>query len=169
VKYTLPTDRFEKTERPTPINVLGGSAADGKSLIWPMKVMKGVQPYDPVNKILIKPHTAGNDDTGYWKNLDWDKAIPVGMQDAGLPYSGRYDFIQTEMSWPVTHMVAPKDKALDCADCHVKAGRLSGIEGVYLPGRDALDWVDLMGWSLAALVLLGCTGHGAIRWISRRK
>jgi hypothetical protein len=26
---------------------------------------------------LITPHTAGNDDTGYWKNLEWNKAIAV--------------------------------------------------------------------------------------------
>jgi octaheme c-type cytochrome (tetrathionate reductase family) len=167
VKYTLLTDKIEKSSQPTRINTLGGSAADGKSMIWPMKVFRGSQPYDAVNKTLITPHTAGNDDTGFWKNLDWDKAIPVGMSDSGAPYSGKFDFIKTEMSWPITHMVAPKEKALGCADCHAANGRLAGIEGVYLPGRDANAWVDRAGWALALLVLAATAAHGAKRFISR--
>lgn len=167
VKYTLLTDKIEKSNRPTRINALGGSPTDGKSMIWPLKVFRGSQPYDPVNKTLITPHTAGNDDTGFWKNLDWDKAIPVGMSDSGAPYSGKFDFIRTEMSWPITHMVAPKDKALGCADCHAANGRLAGVEGVYLPGRDANPWVDRAGWALALLVLAATAAHGAKRFVSR--
>lgn len=167
VKYTLLTDKIEKSAQPTRINALGGSPTDGKSMIWPLKVFRGSQPYDPVNKTLITPHTAGNDDTGFWKNLDWDKAIPVGMNDSGAPYSGKFDFIRTEMSWPITHMVAPREKALGCADCHTANGRLAGIEGVYLPGRDANAWVDRAGWALALLVLAGTAAHGARRFVSR--
>jgi octaheme c-type cytochrome (tetrathionate reductase family) len=167
VKYTLLTDKIEKSGRPTRINALGGSPADGKSMIWPMKVFRGSQPYDPVNKTLITPHTAGDDATGFWKNLDWDKAIPVGMTDSGAPYSGTFEFIRTEMSWPITHMVAPKEKALGCTDCHAANGRLTGIEGVYLPGRDANAWVDRAGWALALLVLAASALHGAMRFVSR--
>ncbi len=134
-----------------------------------MKVFRGSQPYDTVNKTLITPHTAGNDDTGFWKNLAWDKAIEVGMKDSGAPYSGKFDFIKTEMSWPITHMVAPKDKALDCADCHSKNGRLAGIPGVYLPGRDANSLVDTAGWGLALLTFIGVCGHGAVRLLVRGK
>ena len=54
-------DKIEKGEKPTQINRIGGSPTDGKSLIWPMKIMTGKQPYDPVNKTLVTPHTAGND------------------------------------------------------------------------------------------------------------
>ena len=169
VKYTLLTDKFEKSETRTPINTLGGSPADGKSMIWPMKVFRGTQPYDAVNKTFITPHTAGNDDTGYWKNLDWDKAIPVGMNDSGAPYSGKYDFVKTEMSWPITHMVAPKEKALGCTDCHAKQGRLAGVTGIYLPGRDANKFVDMAGWGLALFTLLGVSGHGAMRFAARGK
>jgi hypothetical protein len=136
-------------------------------MIWPMKVFRGSQPYDPVNKTLITPHTAGDDATGFWKNLDWDKAIPVGMTDSGAPYSGKFEFIRTEMSWPITHMVAPKEKALGCTDCHAANGRLAGIEGVYLPGRDANAWVDRAGWALALLVLAASALHGAMRFVSR--
>jgi hypothetical protein len=169
VTYTLLTDKIEKTDRPTPINRLGGSPTDGKSLIWPMKVFRGKQPYDPVHKTLVTPHTSGNDDTGYWKNLVWDKAIQTGMKTSGAPFSGEVDFISTEMSWPITHMVAPKEKAVGCAECHTRQGRLAGVEGVYLPGRDANRLVDGAGWSLALLSLLGVLSHAGLRVANRRE
>lgn len=169
VNYTLATDKVDKTDGVTRINWLGGSPDDGKSMIWPVKVFRGSQPYDPVNKTLVKPHTAGNDDTGYWKNLVWDKAIEVGMKDAGLPFSGKVDFVKTEMFWPITHMVAPKEKALACTECHSKSGRLAGITGIYIPGRDANSLVDTFGWGIALFSLVGSVGHGLMRIASRRK
>jgi hypothetical protein len=170
VTYTLLGDKVEKGDKPTQINRIGGSPTDGKSLIWPMKIMRGKQPYDPVNKTLVTPHTAGNDDTGFWKNLNWEKAIETGMKSSGAPFSGKVDFIETEMYWPTTHMVAAKEKALGCADCHVKGGRLEGIEGVYLPGRgDINPLITKGGWSLALLTLLGVLGHGMIRIVSAKK
>ena len=73
------------------------------------------------------------------------------------------------MSWPITHMVAPKEKALACVECHAKEGRLAGIEGVYMPGRDANRLVDLAGWGIALLTLIGVLGHGVRRILSRRR
>ena len=89
VTYTLLGDKVDKSDGITLINTLGGSASDGRSLIWPMKVMRGTQPYDPVNKTLVMPHTAGNDDTAYWKNFNWEKAIATGMKDATHPSRAR--------------------------------------------------------------------------------
>jgi octaheme c-type cytochrome (tetrathionate reductase family) len=169
VNYTLITDKIDASSEVIRINTLGGSASDGKSLIWPIKKFGGKQPFDVVNKTLITPHTAGNDDTGYWKNLEWNKAIQVGMKTSGTPYSGKYDFIKTEMSWPITHMVAPKEKALGCVECHSKDGRLTGITGVYLPGRDGNRLFDTAAWSIALLTLLGVLGHGALRFATHRK
>jgi octaheme c-type cytochrome (tetrathionate reductase family) len=169
VSYTLLGDKIEKGAEPIRINRINGSPDDGKSLIWPMKIMRGKQPWDPVNKTLVTPHTAGNDATGYWKNLDWEKAIATGMQSSGAPFSGKVDFVSTEMYWPITHMVAPKDKALGCVECHAKEGRLAGIEGVYLPGRDANPLLDRIGWTLALLMLAGVLGHGLIRIVAARK
>ena len=169
VEYTLLTDKIEKTEQRTRINKLGGSPADGKSMIWPFKVFRGSQPYDPVNKTLITPHTTGNDDTGFWKNLVWEKAIPVGMKDSGAPYSGKFEFIKTEMSWPITHMVAAKEKALGCAECHSKDGRLAGIPGIYVPVRDNNKVVDTVGWGIVWLTILSVFGHGVLRVVTRHK
>jgi octaheme c-type cytochrome (tetrathionate reductase family) len=169
VNYTLLTDKIDATSPVTRINTLGGSPTDGKSMIWPIKRFGGKQPYDTVNKTLITPHTAGNDDTGYWKNLEWNKAIDVGMKSSGTPYSGQFSFIKTQMDWPITHMVAPKDKALGCIDCHAKGGRLDALAGIYLPGSSANTLVDQLGWGLALLTLLGMIGHGVVRLISRGK
>ena len=41
----------------------------------------------------------------------------------GLAYSGQYGFAQTDMYWPLSHMVVPSQKALGCTDCHGPRGR----------------------------------------------
>ena len=169
VTYTLLGDKVDKTAGVTRINTLGGAPDDGRSLIWPMKVMRGQQPYDPVNHTLVKPHTAGDDSTGYWKNFGWEKAIAAGMADTGLPFSGQVDFIKTEMSWPITHMVAAKDKALGCVDCHAADSRLAGLPGIYMPNHSGNRLLDTVGWGLALLTLIGVLVHGAGRIFAARK
>ncbi|MDP2961562.1 MAG: tetrathionate reductase family octaheme c-type cytochrome [Sulfurimicrobium sp.] len=171
VKYTLLGDKVSKSDIATPINRIDGSPADGKSMIWPMKVMRGTQPFDPVNHTLVMPHTAGNDDIGYWKNYEWEKAIADGMKNMGAPFSGKVDFIKTEMYWPITHMVAPKEDALDCVSCHSNDSRLKNVQGIYMPGRsDNNKMLDMAGWTLALLTLLGVIIHGAGRiYMSNRK
>ena len=169
MKYTLLDDKLDVQAEFTPINQFEGSPDDGKSRIWPVKVFRGTQPYDPVNKTLVIPHTAGKDATAYWANFDWQKAIESGMAFAGRPFSGEVDFIRTQMTWPITHMVAPAENALACADCHTKDGRLQGIEGVYMPGRDSNRLLDMFGWTLALLALIGVLIHGAIRIVTRNK
>ena len=170
VTYTLLGDKVTKSDIATPINRIGGSPTDGKSMIWPMKVMRGKQPFDPVNQTLVMPHTAGDDKIGYWKNFDWEKSIASGMQNMDAPFSGKVDFIKTEMFWPITHMVAPKEKALDCAACHSENGRLKEIRGIYMPGRgDNSKLLDKAGWVLALLTLIGVLIHGAGRIYAHRK
>ncbi len=151
------------------INVPGGAAGDADSRIWPFKVHRGKQAYDKVNQVLTVTHTGGEDDTALWHNYDWQKAITAGMQKAGLPYSGQYGFASTEMYWPITHMVAPKEDALKCDQCHSRHGRLAGITGIYMPGRDHLPLLDTAGWAIAALALLGVLGHGGLRIYTSRK
>jgi hypothetical protein len=73
------------------------------------------------------------------------------------------------MSWPITHMVAPKEKALGCVECHSKDGRLAGIKGIYIPVRDNNTLVDTAGWIIVFLTIFGVFGHGAIRVVSSRK
>lgn len=171
VKYTLPDDKFEKADQPIYINKFEGSPTDGKSMIWPVKIFKGKQPYDTESKTLTINHLSGNDDSAYWTNLDWDKALTAGAASIGRTFSGKFDFIETRSMWPITHMVAPKEKAVPCAECHTRAddGRLAAITGIYMPGRDRNTLVDLLG----GLVIVGAIGggliHGLVRIITRRK
>jgi len=172
VKYTLLGDPVN-TQGVTKINEYGGNASDGQSRIWPLKVFRGKQPYDLETKSLLVPHTAvgygEKDDTGYWANYKWDGALKAGAEAAGQKFSGKFDFVSTEMSWPITHMVAPKSDALTCTQCHSKSGRLQGIKGVYIPRRDANGMLDLIGWLLAAATLAGVLLHGGLRTYLSRK
>jgi hypothetical protein len=68
-------------------------------------------------------------------------------------------------------MVAHKEEALGCDECHSKHGRLENLNGFYMPGRDKSELLDLIGW-LAVLGTLGIfTLHGLGRLIfgKRRK
>jgi octaheme c-type cytochrome (tetrathionate reductase family) len=168
VNYTLLNDKIDNS-RVVPVNWFEGGPDDGKSLIWPVKVMRGKQPYDPVNKTLVKPHTAGDDSTAYWKNFGWEAAVASGMQDTGQSFSGKVDFVETEMSWPITHMVAPKDKSLGCVDCHAANSRLAKLPGIYMPHHHANSLLDMAGWALAGLSLLGVIVHATGRVVTSRK
>ena len=171
VKYTLMGDKIEKGDKPVRINSYEGSPDDGKSMIWPIKLFRGKQAYDPVNKSLVVTHLAGNDDTAFWKNLKWEPAVAAGMAAAHAKFSGKVDFIETESMWPITHMVAPKDKAVGCVECHSSGGRLEKIDGIYLPGRgrDHLSALDLGGWASAGLALLLVIGHGLGRFLAHKR
>jgi hypothetical protein len=120
----------------TLINPPAGSIGDPDALIWPFKVHLGIQPYDAVYGYLLQPQTVGE----YWVNFDWDAAFVAGAEATGLPYSGEYGFVQTQMWFPLTHMVAPSDQALQCAECHSANSRLNW-EALGYPG-DPIDWGD---------------------------
>ncbi len=169
VNYTLRETKLDPTHV-VKINSFEGSPTDGKSLIWPVKVFRGQQPYDSVSNTLLVPHTFGADGDSYWSNFNWDKSLAAGMKAANAPYSGQYGFVKTEMSWPITHMVAPKADALTCAQCHSKDGRLKNVQGIYMPGRgDQNKWLDYAGWTFALLTLIGVIVHGAGRIYTHRK
>jgi octaheme c-type cytochrome (tetrathionate reductase family) len=172
VKFTLLGDPVA-TEGVTKINEYGGSAGDGQSRIWPVKVFRGKQPYDLETKSLLVPHTATGygekDDTAFWQNFKWEEALRTGAEAAGRAFGGKFGFVSTEMTWPITHMVAPKEDALTCTQCHSKSGRLHAIDGVYLPRRDANGWLDIIGWLAVLGTLVGVTIHGGIRIYLARK
>jgi octaheme c-type cytochrome (tetrathionate reductase family) len=120
----------------TPLNPPLGSIEDPDARIWPFKIHTAVQPYDIDHGYLLQPVTAGQG--GYWTDFDWDHALRLGSEATGMPYSGRYGFANTEMYWPQTHMVAPKERALQCQACHCEGGCLDW-EGLGYPG-DPLRW-----------------------------
>jgi octaheme c-type cytochrome (tetrathionate reductase family) len=130
VTYTLPRDKLDPTKGPVYINRFEGTPNDGKSKIWPVKIFRAKQAWDPVNRTLAVTHLSGEDSTAYWKNLDWPKAVATGMAAENMPFSGQVGFIETFSMWPITHMVAPKSKALACEACHSENGRMKNVPGV---------------------------------------
>ena len=121
VRYTLLGEKIDP-DGVVELNKIVGGPDDPDARIWPFKIMRGIQPYDSGNDILVVEHLFGKDDDAYWKSFDWGKAIAAGMAEAkrigqtDVTYSGEYAFTETEMAWPLAHMVAPADEALGCGD-----------------------------------------------------
>lgn len=111
-----------RSDGPTDLNAPRGDRQDPTAKIWPFKVHDAKQPYDAVSQRLLPPVTSGAG--GYWHEFDWAKALAMGAENVGLSFSGEYDFADTRMYWPLSHMVQPAEKALQCRDCHDVAGRL---------------------------------------------
>ncbi len=121
VNRYLMGDRIDPAQV-TALNPPRGDITEPAARIWPFKIHRAVQPYDAVNRYLFPPVTGGTG--GYWTTFDWDTSFRLGEKASGLPYSGKYGFARTEMYWPLSHMVAPKEKALGCTECHGSTGRL---------------------------------------------
>jgi octaheme c-type cytochrome (tetrathionate reductase family) len=163
MRYTTIDTRFDPASGPIAVNSFKGSHDDGISRIWPFKQMHTVQPYDKGNNTLVYMHLWGDDDDSYWGNYDFGRAIKVGMEKNHIPYSGEYDFVETYSFWPITHMVAPHENALGCTECHSRDGRLAGLKGYYMPGRDHFTWLDILGYVALGGALLGVLLHGLLR------
>ena len=168
VRFTLFGDKVDGSEI-VKINDFQGGPDDPNSRIWPVKTFRGKQPYDVGNQTLAVFHTAGKDDAAFWGNYDWEKAMEWGMKETGVEYSGEMAFVETEMRWPITHMVAPKEDALQCKQCHTKNGRMKNISGVYMPGLDNTPIIDWLGYTAALLALIGVLIHGGIRYYMSKR
>ncbi|MBN1406284.1 MAG: tetrathionate reductase family octaheme c-type cytochrome [Calditrichaceae bacterium] len=119
--YNENSERYIKGQKLDPDKVLAlnkplGNLKDNNSKLYPFKVMRGRQIYDTEYHYLVIPQLW----EGYWMHFDWNKASEDGMKAAGLEYSGKYGWIETEMYWKLNHMVSPKEDALKCTDCHGK-------------------------------------------------
>lgn len=159
-------------ETPVAINRLHGRYEDPDAKIVPVKVHRARQPFDEENRILVQPKLAGthDGDGALWRDFDWPAAAAAGMTLVDLPFSGRLGFVETEMAWPVNHMVAPKEQAVACGECHTRDGsRLAGLTGFYLPGRDRNPWVDGAGRLAIGFSVAGVFLHGAARIAFRRR
>lgn len=124
----------------TELNYPLGDRKDLSAKIYPFKEHTAKQIYDTKNLYLITPKVFGKkgDTEAYWQGFDWNAAATAGMKASGLDYSGEYGFAPTTMYWRINHMVAPKNKALRCTDCHGSNNRLNWTELGYSsdPMRD---------------------------------
>jgi hypothetical protein len=125
----------------------------------------GRQPYDKIHKTLLGPLLSGQQ--GYWSTLDWPSALSKGQAALNAPFSGEFDFVESSYAFPTTHMVAPKQHVVGCAECHVREnGRLANVAGVYMPGRDRIALLDTLGWVAVLASILGVVLHGLGRIFS---
>jgi octaheme c-type cytochrome (tetrathionate reductase family) len=118
-------------------NALGGSEADPDARIFPFKRFTGKQPYDAGTGKLAIPHLfpKGPTDTdAYWKGYDWENALSAGQSYVGRTWVGPVGYVSTEMFWVQNHMVAPKEDALHCSDCHAPNSRLNFAKLGYSEG-----------------------------------
>lgn len=162
--HMLVTDSI--TEFPVQINTLFGDYEDSKAQIWPVKIHRGKQPFDPnFNRILkAKLWDAEPGKGALWVDFNWEAAINEGMKLEGLAWSGEWEFVETEMYLPISHMVAPKDDVLSCNDCHSRNdSRLENLTDFYMPGRDRSATIDLIGILLILGTLGGVVVHGGYR------
>ncbi len=167
MRYTLRDDIIDPG-KVVELNRFEGAPGDERARIWPFKRMKGKQPYDKEHLTLLYNQVFGpKTDTAFWTNFDWSKSLRKAQEDADRPFSGNFGFVNTYMYWPITHMVAPKGEALTCESCHAKGGRLAGLAGFYMPGRDRSGLLDGIGLFFAALTLLGVLAHAALRIAGR--
>ncbi len=154
------------------VNSIGGDVKNPASRIWPFKRMIGKQAYDTELNELVYTNVYGpKSKTAYWKNFDWQKSITYAMEYMNEPYSGKFDFVDTEMFWPITHMVAPSEDAVECQSCHQKESRLADVPNIYLPGGQK-EWGFNIGLIMLIATALGVFGHALIRifsHISRRR
>ncbi len=170
--HHLVTEKIDLNALPLNINTLNGEYRDRNSKIYPTKVHRGKQPYDPVNLTIIQPKLwdAEANKGALWVDLDWEAALRTGMEYLELPYSGKHDFIPTEMFLPVNHMVSPASESLQCNDCHTRNdGRVANLKDFYMPGRDYNAGIDTFGKLLILFSFLGILAHGSVRIIARRK
>ncbi len=167
IKNVLLTDKIDPG-KVVQLNYPEGNYDDPKARIYPFKVHRGRQPYDKVRKTMVVPKLFGPKGSGsYWSQYDWKTSISKGMEYVGLPFSGEYDFLETEYLFQTTHMVAPDEKALSCTECHSKNGRMADLAGFYMPGRDADRTLNVIGWGGVIAALIVVLGHGAGRFLSR--
>ena len=94
--------------------------------------------------------------------------MPLRMKKNGIPYSGEWGFVETYSYWPINHMVAPKKDAMECGECHANDGRLSHLDGFYMPGTGSNKWLDIIGLLAIFGALTGVAGHAGLRGLASR-
>ncbi|MBS4057320.1 MAG: tetrathionate reductase family octaheme c-type cytochrome [Bacteroidales bacterium] len=153
-------------EIPVKINKLFGDYKDPNAKIWPVKVHRGKQAFDPVTKqvLSVKLYGKGKGEGAFWEDLDWEEGIRKGMEYKERPWSGQYDFVETEVYWPLNHMVSMKEETLSCKECHTRnEGRLASLNDFYLPGRDYNALIDYTGIGIIIISLIGVLIHTLLR------
>ncbi|TCI04691.1 tetrathionate reductase family octaheme c-type cytochrome [Corallincola luteus] len=163
-------DVIDPMAAPIDINPPTGDYRDQDARIWPFKIHRGKQPYDTEFNRILPIKLYGKKGSGaFWTEFDWQRALQVGADNNHVEFSGSYGFIETNGYWPIKHMVAPGEQAVDCIECHQQQGRLAGLNDFYLLGRDSHSLVDAFGALAIFGGLFGVAGHSGYRYLSARR
>ncbi len=113
-------DKIKDPSKPVIMMSPYGSINEKSAKIYPFKYFTGKQPMDATYKYL----SIFQQYKGLWDTLNWQKSLEDGAKGSGLPYSGKYEFASTISYIGQDHMIAPKEDALTCGDCHMGATRI---------------------------------------------
>jgi octaheme c-type cytochrome (tetrathionate reductase family) len=117
-------DRIRDMKAPVVLESPYGAIQLKGSKIYPFKEYKSIQPADSAFSYLL---TFSNY-KGLWEHKNWTRALEDGAKGSGLPFSGKYQFVETVSYIGQTHEVVPKENALTCGDCHLGGGRMNWKE-----------------------------------------
>lgn len=113
-------DKIKDPSKPVIIAGPVGSIKDKTAKIYPYKFYTGDQPMDSKFKYL----NIFQQYKSLWVDYNWDKALKAGAEGSGLPYSGKFQFVNTITYVSAQHEVSPKEDALQCGECHMGGNRL---------------------------------------------
>jgi octaheme c-type cytochrome (tetrathionate reductase family) len=114
-------DKIKDSSKPVILMRPYGAINEKKAKIYPFKYFTGRQPMDAEYKYL----SIFQQYKGLWDTLNWQKSLEDGAKGSGLPYSGKYRFVSTGSYIAQNHMIAPKENALTCGDCHMGGSRMN--------------------------------------------
>lgn len=138
-------DKIKDPGKPVYMSRPVGDIKDRTAKIYPYKYYTGDQPMDATYKYL----SIFQQYKSLWADYNWDKALMGGAEGSGLPYSGKYRFVNTVTYIAAEHEVSPKEDALQCGECHL--------------GGTRMDWKAL-GYKVDPM-----TAGGRFSTISRKK
>ena len=111
-------DKIKDPKKPVVMTRPVGDIKDKTAKIYPYKLYTGDQPMDSKYKYLgiFQQYQS------LWEDFNWDKALKNGAEI--LPYSGKYEFVNTVSYIAASHEVSPKEEALQCGECHMGGKRM---------------------------------------------
>ncbi len=114
-------DRIKDPSKPVIMACPAGTIKDKTAKIYPYKLYTGDQPMDAKFKYL----SIFQQYQSLWVDYDWNKALKLGAEGSGLPYSGAYRFVNTVTYIAAEHEVSPREEALQCGECHMGGDRMN--------------------------------------------
>ena len=121
IERYLVGDKIKDPSKPVIMSRPVGSIKDKVAKIYPYKYYTGDQPMDAKYKYL----NIFQQYQSLWVDYDWDKALKGGADGSGLPYSGKYQFVNTVTYIAAQHEISPKEEALQCGECHMGGDRMN--------------------------------------------